>query len=135
MLRAPQSWPPALVAVTAMLLLAGLDLAGALAAKEAVERRSIAMALAGAALFLLLFWVFASSLQYADLAPVTFGWIVILQVGVLLIDRYRYDVALPTGKWVAVLVIIAAQTYLLFGPAGVPTGAVACPLSAYTETA
>jgi hypothetical protein len=116
LIRAPQSWPQPLVAVLAMALLAALDLAGAVAAKEGVERRSPAIAGLGAVLFLLLFWVYASSLQYADLAPVTFGWIVLLQIGVLLLDRLRYGTQLPGGAVVAVVVILAAQAYLILLP-------------------
>lgn len=123
LIRAPESWPQWVVAVSAMLMLAVLDLAGALAAKEAVERRSHSLAALGVVLFVLLFWVYASSLQYAELAPVTFGWIVILQVGVLLVDRFRYDVQLSPGKVVAVLAMLAAQAYLLIAPSSGPARA------------
>jgi hypothetical protein len=117
LMRAPASWPPVVVAVVAMLLLAAIDVAGALVAKEAVVRRSSGLALLGGLLFLALFWVYASSLQYVDLGPVTFGWIVVLQVAVLLLDRFRYQTPLPRGAWVAVVVLIAAQAYLLLAPA------------------
>lgn len=118
MLRAPDHWPVAVVAVVAMLALAGLDLAGAVAAKEwALHRSAIAMVL-GLLSFALLFWVYASSLQYAELALVTMGWIVLLQVGLLALDRVRYGVELPAGKWVAVVVLLVAQAYLLIGPSG-----------------
>jgi hypothetical protein len=117
-IRAPQSWSPVAVAAVAMLLLAALDLAGAYAAKEAVLRRSPAFAVLGVAMFVLLFWLYASSLQYADLAPVTLGWIVVLQVGVVLLDRFRYGAAVPRRHWAAIVLIIAAQTYLLLAPAG-----------------
>jgi len=128
LIRAPQSWPHVLVALTAMVVLAALDLGGAYAAKEAVSRRSPLMAGVGVVLFVGLFWVYASSLQYADLGPVTLGWVVLLQVGVLMLDRFRYDSHLSTGKWVAVVVIIAAQAYLLVGPQTVAgTGQGAAP--------
>ena len=117
-IRVPDSWPQPVVAIVAMAVLAGLDLGGAYAAKEAVDRRSAGMAALGVALFVVLFWVFASSLQVAELAPVTFGWVVILQVGVVLLDRFRYGVTLPTSKWVAVAVLLLAQAYLLLGPGG-----------------
>jgi hypothetical protein len=116
LIRVPDSWPQPVVAILAMALLAVLDLAGAVAAKEAVERRSPAMAALGVLLFVLLFWVFASSLQVSELAPVTFGWVVILQVGVVLLDRFKYGVTLPTGKWVAIAILLVAQAYLLLGP-------------------
>jgi hypothetical protein len=121
LIRTPASWSPVLVAVLAMVALAALDLLGAIAAKEAVSQRSPAAAAIGLASFVLLFWVYASSLQYAELAPVTFGWIVILQVGVLLVDHYRYGTRMPVGTWVAVVVIIAAQAYLLLGPGSTST--------------
>jgi hypothetical protein len=120
LIRTPAAWSPVLVAVLAMVALAALDLIGAVAAKEAVAHRSPTAAAVGLACFVLLFWVYASSLQYAELAPVTFGWIVILQVGVLLVDHYRYGTRMPVGSWVAVVVIIAAQAYLLVGPGDSP---------------
>ena len=39
-----------------------------------------------------------------------------LQVGLLLIDRWRYGVELPTAKWVAIGVVLVAQGYLLLAP-------------------
>jgi hypothetical protein len=116
LIRAPQTWSSFTVAAVAMLLLAAIDLAGAYAAKEAVARRSAGFAVLGIALFVALFWVYASSLQYGDLAPVTLGWIVTLQVGVVLLDRFHYGVAVPRGHWVAIVLILAAQGYLLLAP-------------------
>jgi peptidoglycan biosynthesis protein MviN/MurJ (putative lipid II flippase) len=115
LIRTPDSWPPATVAVLAMAVLAVLDLIGAFAAKEAVVRHSPVAAGAGIAAFVLLFWVYASSLQYAELAPVTLGWIVILQVGVVLLDSWRYGSRPSVGGWVAIVTIVAAQGYLLVG--------------------
>ncbi|MFN0282830.1 MAG: hypothetical protein ACKVZ6_12780 [Kineosporiaceae bacterium] len=117
-IRAPHSWSPLTVAAVAMVLLAALDLAGAYAAKEAVVRRSPAFAAVGITLFVLLFWVYSSSLQYADLAPVTLGWLVVLQVGVVLLDRFHYGSPVPRGHWAAIVLIIAAQAYLVLAPAG-----------------
>jgi hypothetical protein len=116
MLRAPSGWPVALVAPLAMVALALLDLLGAIAAKEWAEHRSATALLLGLGAFALLFWVYASSLQYAELALVTMGWIVVLQVGLVLVDRLRYGVELPLGKWVAVGVLLATQAYLLLAP-------------------
>jgi Zn-dependent protease with chaperone function len=116
MLRAPEGWPVALVATIAMVALAGLDLLGAFAAKEWAQHRSPGPMLVGLAAFGVLFWVYASSLQYAELALVTMGWIVMLQVGLVVLDRVRYGVELPPGKWVAIVVQLAAQSYLLLAP-------------------
>jgi hypothetical protein len=121
LIKAPSAWPELLVAAVAMVLLAVLDLGGAVAAKEAVARRSWLVAALGAVLFLVLFWVYCSSLQYADLAPVTLGWVAVLQIGVVLVDRYRYGVPMPSGRWLAVAVIVAAEAYLLLGPRSDPS--------------
>ena len=121
MLRAPEGWPVALVATIAMVALAGLDLLGAFAAKEWAEHRSLWPMLLGLTAFAALFWVYASSLQYAELALVTMGWIVMLQVGLVVLDRVRYGVELPPGKWVAIVVLLAAQSYLLLAPSPAPS--------------
>jgi multidrug transporter EmrE-like cation transporter len=100
-----------------MIALAALDVAGALAAKQWVATGNVGPLLLGSVTFLLLFWVYASALQYAELALVTMGWIVVLQVGLLLIDRFHFGVHMDPSKWVAVVVILLAQGYLLLGPA------------------
>ncbi|MEO7235416.1 MAG: hypothetical protein ABIW80_08585, partial [Lapillicoccus sp.] len=105
------------VGAGAMVVLAALDIVGALAAKEWAASSRVGALLLGAAAFLVLFWVYASALQYAELALVTMGWIVVLQVALLLIDRFQYGVQLAPGKWVAVTVILLAQGYLVLGPA------------------
>jgi hypothetical protein len=120
LMRAPDSWPLPVTAVVAMTALAGLDLLGAYAAKEWAATRATAMLLLGIGAFVVLFWVYASALQYAELALVTLGWIVVLQVGLLLVDRFVYAVRLAPGQWVAVVVILAAQGYLLMAPHGAP---------------
>lgn len=119
LLRAPDSWPTWAVGACAMVALAALDIAGALAAKEWAASSRMGALLVGVGAFLVLFWVYASALQYAELALVTMGWIVVLQVALLLIDRFQYGVHLAPGKWVAVGVILVAQAYLVLGPAGV----------------
>jgi hypothetical protein len=120
LLRAPAGWPTPVVALVAMVLLAVVDLVGAYATKEAVVRRSPMWALTGVVLFVLLFYVYASSLQYAELTLVTLGWIVLLQVGVVLLDRFRYGQVFGPDKWAAIVIILAAQTYLLLAPTSAP---------------
>jgi hypothetical protein len=123
LLRAPEGWPQPVVATVAMVLLAVLDLGGSFAAKEAVERRSVGLAVLGAGLFLAVFWVYISSLEVAELSAVTFGWIVILQVGVVLLDRFRYGVLMAPGAWLAIVILLAAQAYLLLAPGTVRASA------------
>ena len=116
LIRLPESWPVPVVATLCMAALAGLDLLGAIAAKEWAERQSAVALGLGALAFVVLFWVYASSLQYAELAGVTMGWIVLLQVGIVLVDRLHFGATLPAGKMAAVVVILAAQGYLLLAP-------------------
>lgn len=116
LIRLPESWPVPVVATLCMAALAGLDLLGAIAAKEWAERQSAVALGLGALAFVVLFWVYASSLQYAELAVVTMGWIVLLQVGIILVDRLHFGATLPAGKLAAVVVILAAQGYLLLAP-------------------
>ena len=122
LIRLPQSWPLPVVAVLCMAALAGLDLLGALAAKEWAERQNTAALGLGALSFVVLFWVYASSLQYAELAVVTMGWIVLLQVGIVLVDRLHFGASLPVDKMAAVVVILAAQGYLLLAPSSTTAG-------------
>jgi hypothetical protein len=122
LIRVPAGVPVPVIATVAMVLLAALDLAGAVAAKEWAANGTVRAIVLGPVCFLLLWWVYASSLRYAELSLVTMGWIVILQVGLLLIDRWRYGVELPTGKWVAIGVVLAAQGYLLLAPTTASSG-------------
>jgi hypothetical protein len=123
LVKAPPSWPLPVVAGTAMLVLAVLDFAGALAAKEWASGGSPRWLVAGVGCFVALFYVYASSLQYAELATVTMGWIVLLQVGLLVVDHVRYDVTLPPARWVAVGLILVLQAYLVLAPAASKSGA------------
>jgi hypothetical protein len=101
-----------------MAALAGLDLLGAVAAKEWAERQNLAALAFGALSFLVLFWVYASALRYAELAVVTMGWIVLLQVGIVLVDRLHFGSTLSADRVAELVVILAAQGYLLLAPSG-----------------
>jgi len=125
LIKAPEAWPVPVVATIAMVCLAGLDLLGAVFAKEWAENGSIRALVLGAGAFLVLFWVYASSLRYAELALVTMGWVVMLQVGLVLVDRWRYGVELSTGKWVAIGVVLVAQAYLVLAPTAEQAGTAA----------
>lgn len=123
LIRLPESWPLPVVATLAMAALAALDLLGAVAAKVWAQDGSRWALAAGAATFVVLFWVYASALQYAELAVVTMGWIVLLQVGIIVVDRVQFGATLPAGKLLAVAVILVAQGYLLLAPGPASAGA------------
>ena len=116
LIKLPSSWPVPVVATLAMAALAGLDLLGAVAAKEWAEKQNITAIALGVLAFVLLFWVYASSLQYAELAVVTMGWIVLLQVGIVIVDRVHFGNVLPADKIGAIVIILVAQGYLVLAP-------------------
>ena len=39
-----------------------------------------------------------------------------LQVGLLLVDRFRYGVAIAAPKWMAIVGILGLEAYLLLAP-------------------
>jgi uncharacterized membrane protein YdcZ (DUF606 family) len=102
--------------VATILVLAALDLVGAMLAKEWTISRHRWIFVLGAVSFLALFATYARALRYAELSTVTFGWIVCLQIGVLLVERFRHGVQLSPGKWFAIAGILLLQAYLLFAP-------------------
>jgi hypothetical protein len=108
--------PRPLVAVAAMVVLAGLDLVGAVLAKHWSDRGSLISLLGGVAVFGLLFVVYGSSLAYAELATVTFGWVVILQIGVVLLQRVQDGVAIAPDRLGVMIAILALQGYLVLRP-------------------
>ena len=116
LMKFPASWPVPVVATVAMAVLAGLDLLGAIAAKEWAERQNVTAIALGVVAFVLLFWVYASSLQYAELAVVTMGWIVLLQVGIVIVDRVHFGTMLSADKIGALIIILVAQGYLVLAP-------------------
>jgi hypothetical protein len=102
--------------VATIVALAALDLVGSLLAKEWTTGRQRWIFVLGAVSFLALFATYARALRYAELSTVTFGWIVVLQIGVLLVERFRHGVQLPTGKWFAIAGILLLQAYLVLAP-------------------
>ena len=87
-------------------------------AKEWAEGRNHWLFAAGLVAFGALFAVYAVSLKVAELSTATFGWVVTLQVGLLLLERIRYAVELPNGKWAAIVAILVLQAYLILAPNG-----------------
>lgn len=100
----------------AMVVLAGLDFGGALLAKQWADNGSRLCFLIGLTTFIVLYVVYATSLKTAELSVVTMGWVVLLQVALVLIDRFRYDVSFSTDKWIAVVAILVLQAYLILDP-------------------
>ena len=105
-----------LTSIAAMTVLALLDFIGAVFAKEWADTRQPWWFVAGLVTFIGLFAFYATSLKTAELSIVTIGWVVLLQVGLLMYERVRYGAQLPPLKWIAIILILALQTYLVLVP-------------------
>ncbi len=103
--------------VAAMIALGVLDIVGAMLARSWSEHRSAIAMLGGLMVFGLLFVVYGKSLDYAELSTVTVGWVVLLQVGVVVLDRLQ-GVSIPPGRLTAIGLIIALQVYVIMSDLG-----------------
>jgi multidrug transporter EmrE-like cation transporter len=112
------SLPLFLTSISAMIVLALLDFLGAVLAKEWADTRQPWWFVAGLLTFMGLFAFYATSLKTAELSMVTIGWVVFLQVGLVLYERARYGASLPPLKWVIVVLILTLQAYLILTPNG-----------------
>jgi len=110
------TWQFILTSLSAMIILALFDFVGAVFAKEWADTRQPWWFVAGLATFMGLFCFYAYSLKTAELSIVTIGWVVFLQVGLLLYERVRYGTELPPLKWAAIVLILALQAYLVLAP-------------------
>ena len=111
---------PASMALPALIvLLSGLDIAAGLVAKSWADHRSAAVLVLGSGLYVVTFAVYAVSLRFGRLSMVTLAWVVIVTVADMLIDRFVFDARLPVGKWLAMLVAVAALGYVFSGTGGV----------------
>jgi hypothetical protein len=109
--------PPWLGAVSAVVALAGLDLVGAvLAARWSATHQPWVLVL-GVVVFGMLFVVYARGLSFATLTTVTLGWVVLLQVGVVVIEHVKRGTFPPADQLAVVAALLALQGYLvLTGP-------------------
>ena len=109
-------WQFVLASLGTMLILALLDFVGAVFAKEWADTRHPGWFVLGLASFGILFVFYASSLRTAELSIVTIGWVVFLQVGLVLYERFRFGATLSPAKWAAIVLILALQSYLVLVP-------------------
>ena len=98
-----------------MVLLAGLDFTGTMLAKEWTIHRAPWQLVVGGCAFLALFVALLCGLRFAEMSMLSLGWIVVLQTGLILVDRSRYGIHLSMGGWLAVTAILVLQGYLLVG--------------------
>ena len=84
--------PGSVVVPGMILLLSAVDIIGALAAKQWAHSPGIWVFLVGSVLYVLLFWLYAQSLRHGDLTTVTVGWVAVLTIASMVLDRYHYGV-------------------------------------------
>ena len=61
-----------------------------------------------------LFALFSLAMRYSEMSTVTLGWIVAMQVGLMVTERVRYGVDHGLDRWAAVAGMVVLQSYLLF---------------------
>jgi hypothetical protein len=107
--------PAAVIVPVMIVVLAGIDIAGGIVAKSWALGRSPWVFGAGVVLFVLLFWVYGMSLRHGELSTITIGWVVLVTLADMGLDRFYYDVHFPLSKWIAALAAVALLAYLLVG--------------------
>lgn len=95
-----------------VMLLTGLDVAGAVSLKEASLRRSPVLAVVGVGAFVVLALLLYKALELTSLTIVSLAWVVLYQVAVIMVDVVFYGV-IPgriqgAAIFVAVLALIVA---------------------------
>lgn len=103
--------------IAGIVALAGLDLIGAALARSWADHRSAVSLIGGVLVFGLLFVVYGKSLDHAELSTITIGWVVLLQVGVVVLDRF-HGVMISTPRMAAIGLILALQAYLTVSDLG-----------------
>ena len=101
-----------------VVLLGGIDVLGSIVAKSWSDHRSPWTFMLGAALFVTLFWIYGVSLRHGALTTVTVGWVVVVTIGDMLLDRFHYGTHFPVSKWAAAGLVVVLLVYLLAAPTG-----------------
>jgi hypothetical protein len=105
--------PTAAIVPVMVVLLAGIDLASGVVAKSWATTHSGWLMLAGCAMYLVMFWIYGVSLRFGELSTITVGWVVLVTVGNMALDKIHYQVNFPTSKWLAAILAVALLAYLL----------------------
>jgi uncharacterized membrane protein len=105
-----------LIVIGLTLALAGIDLAEAVLAKEWATRRSPWLLVAGLVASALLFAILVVALRYTEMSTLTIGWIVVLQLGLMVTESVRYGVSHAPDRWVVMGAIVCLLAYLVISP-------------------
>jgi hypothetical protein len=106
--------PAALLVPALIALLAAVDFLLGLVAKSWSGSGSAPLLTLGLALSAVLFWLYGVSLRHGHLSSITLGWVVVLTVADLLVDRFQFGVQLPPSKWLAAAGAVVLLGYLIW---------------------
>jgi hypothetical protein len=79
--------PTAAIVPVMVVLLAGIDLVSGVVAKSWADTHSGWLMLAGCAMYLVMFWIYGVSLRFGELSTITVGWVVLVTVGNMALDK------------------------------------------------
>lgn len=96
---------------------ATLDLVAFMFAKEWAAGRGPWLFWIGLAINTGLFGLYAASLGLLDPLVVSFGWIAAFQLGLVLLNRFHYGVAIGAGRVSAIAAMMVLEAYLILGGA------------------
>ncbi len=105
-----------MIVIGLTLALAGIDIAEAVLAKEWATRRSPWLLVAGLVASALLFAILVVALGYTEMSTLTIGWIVVLQLGLMVTETVRYGVSHAPDRWVVMGAIVCLLAYLVVSP-------------------
>ncbi len=103
-----------------IIALAAIDVAATIALKEAAGRRDGLLAIVGVGLFVLLAAVLYVALDATELTMVSLGWIVAVQVAVMVVDWRWYEFRPTPLQLAAICVAMAALVVAALAPAPSP---------------
>ncbi len=112
--------PSSVAVLVMMVVLAAIDVVGGVLAKSWSIGGSWTIFAFGCAVYLGLFWLYGLSLRIGQLSTVTIGWVVLVTLADMALDRFHYNVHYPTSKWVAAFVAVGMLAYLVTGNGDAP---------------
>jgi hypothetical protein len=99
-----------------VVLLAGIDIVSGVVAKGWAGTHSRWLLIGGCALYLIMFWIYGVTLRFGELSTVTIGWVVLVTVTNMALDRFVYQLHFSTSRWLAAGAAVVLLTYLFASP-------------------
>jgi hypothetical protein len=107
--------PSAAVLPITIVLLGVIDIVSGVVAKGWAGSNSRWLLVGGCAMYVVMFWLHGLSLRVGQLSTITIGWVVMVTVANMTLDRFVYRVQFPIGKWLAAAAAVLLLVYLFAG--------------------